>query len=128
MGDRHKRHRVFVEDARRNGSYLRATWHPERRVFTISTWTGEVCTGAVRVPASQAPELVGLVVDGLAELAIPQDAPVAARPPAPSAPARSPLDALRHWLRTRTAVLAPALPLRSPPGPASPQAEDEQTA
>lgn len=64
-----KRHRVFVEDARGNGSYLRATWHPERRVFVLSTWYGDVCTGAVRLPAAEAADLVGLLVDGLSDLA-----------------------------------------------------------
>jgi hypothetical protein len=38
MGGRgHKRRRVFIEDVRGGGSYLRATWHPERRLFAIST-------------------------------------------------------------------------------------------
>lgn len=134
MGERgHKRHRVFVEDARRNGSYLRATWHPERRLFTISTWTGEVCTGAVRLPAAQATEIVSLMVDGLAELATPVDAqPEPGAPPARRhlvRPSRrpaggfgglgrsawgggSPLDGLRRWLRSRQAAVAPAIPLR----------------
>lgn len=70
MGERStKRHRVFIEDARRNGSYLRATWHPDRRIFVLSTWYGDVCTGAIRLPAAEAAELVGLVVDGLGEMA-----------------------------------------------------------
>jgi hypothetical protein len=154
MGDRrHTRHRVFVEDARGQGGYLRATWHPERRLFTISTWTGEVCTGVVRVPGHRAPELMSLFVDGLAELATPVDAPAGAAGPAdapgsaspgpgprpgrsarPSPPPprsgwppagwRSPFDGARRWLRDRGASLAPALLLR--PGVADPP-EDERT-
>lgn len=136
MGDRsHKRRRVFVEDIRHNGGYLRATWHPERRIFTISTWTGEVCTGAVRVPAAQAPELVGLVVDGLAELAVPADlvpapGPVRAPARAPRAPGRLLVDAVRRWLQARTAVVPSVLPLRRPVSPAGSRSRnaDEQTA
>jgi hypothetical protein len=60
---------VFIEDARRNGSYLRATWHPDRRVFVLSTWNEDVCTGAIRLPAAEAADLVGLIADGLGELA-----------------------------------------------------------
>lgn len=56
---------MFVEDARRNGTYLRAAWHPEPRLFTISTWTGEVCTGGAgrrrRVPPRRAWGRVGAV-------------------------------------------------------------------
>jgi hypothetical protein len=146
----HKRHRVFVEDARGNGSYLRATWHPERRLFTISTWTGEVCTGAVRLPAAQASEVVGLMVDGLAELATPVDArPGLGAAPAPRRPAGStgrpagspgspgafgdarrggsPLDGIRRWLRNRKAVVAPAVPLRPQPPKDAPTPTDERT-
>ena len=97
MGDRPtKRHRVFVEDARRNGGYLRATWHPERRVFVLSTWDGDVCTGAVRVPAADAADLVALVTDGLAELA-------AAPPVVPAPTAQPPGPGRWAVLRTRLA-------------------------
>ena len=46
------RRRVFIEDARHNGVYLRTTWHDEAGQFVISTWNDDVCTGAVRVPAA----------------------------------------------------------------------------
>ena len=143
---------MFVEDARRNGSYLRATWHPERRLFTISTWTGEVCTGSVRLPAAQATEIVGLMVDGLAELASPVDArPEPGAAPAPHRPSRpsrstvrpagtgpgafggfgsawrggSPLDGIRRWLRNRKRVVAPAVPLHPRPLTPVPSARPE---
>ncbi len=61
------RRRVFVEDARANGLYLRTTWHPEAQQFVVSTWHDEVCTGAVRVPATAAADLIALLADGLAD-------------------------------------------------------------
>jgi hypothetical protein len=64
-----RRRRVFVEDARANGLFLRTTWHPEGRQFVVSTWNGEVCTGAVRVPVEGAAELISLLADGLADAA-----------------------------------------------------------
>jgi hypothetical protein len=63
------RRRVLIEDARRDGSYLRTTWHAERRAFVVSTWRGEVCTGAVRVPVAAAGELARLLIDGLTHAA-----------------------------------------------------------
>lgn len=63
------RRRVYVEDARRNGTFVRTTWHPEARQFVISTWDDRVCTGAVRVPVEDVPQLTGLLIDGLAEAA-----------------------------------------------------------
>lgn len=60
----------MVGDIRNDGSYLRTTWHVEGRVFVVSTWNDQVCTGAIRVPVEGAAELVGLLVDGLAEAAV----------------------------------------------------------
>ena len=65
------RRRVFVEDARRNGQFLRVTWHAEQQQFVVSNWEGNLCVGATRVPLEQVPELVSLLVDGLAEAAGP---------------------------------------------------------
>ena len=63
------RRRVLIEDARRDGSYLRTTWHADRRAFVVSTWRDQVCTGAVRVPVAAAGELARLLIDGLTEAA-----------------------------------------------------------
>lgn len=63
------RRRMFVEDARHDGSYLRVTWHSEHGQFVVSTWNGEVCTGAVRVPAADGPALISLLADGVADAA-----------------------------------------------------------
>ena len=90
MGERSaKRHRVLIEDARRNGGYLRATWHPDRRMFVLSTWNGDVCTGTVQLPAADAADLIGLVADGLADLA------------ETASPRRPPVGKGRGDLRTR---------------------------
>jgi hypothetical protein len=71
------RRRVLIEDTRHDGSYLRTTWHAERRAFVVSTWRDEVCTGAVRVPVAAAGELARLLIDGLTD---------AATSPAPTGP------------------------------------------
>lgn len=82
-----RRRRILVDDARRNGTHLRTTWHAEDRVFVVSTWNNRVCTSAVRVPVEEAGDLAGLLVDGLAEAA--GGAP-ATRSPRKAAPPRRP--------------------------------------
>ena len=62
---------MLIEDARRNGQHLRATWHPEKRQFVLSTWSSDVCTGAARLAAEDVAELTGLLVDGLADAPAP---------------------------------------------------------
>jgi hypothetical protein len=100
---------VFIEDARRNGTYLRATWHPERRIFVLSTWNGDVCTGAVRLPAAEAADLVGLVADGLAEMV---DGPGVGR--VERASRRGDLRTrLTQWFRSRADQATAVLPMRS---------------
>ena len=102
------RRRLFVEDARGNGLYLRTTWHPEAGQFVISTWDDEVCTGAVRVPAATAAPLIGLLADGLADATAAQPR---AEPPSRRGGA---LDRLRTWFRRRGRVAArPAPALRA---------------
>lgn len=71
---------MLIEDARRNGQHLRATWHPDKRQFVLSTWTADVCTGAARLAAEDVAELTGLLVDGLAEAATVRSAPKPAAP------------------------------------------------
>ena len=74
---------MLIEDARRNGQHLRATWHPERRQFVLSTWSADVCTGAARVDVVDVAELAGLLVDGLADAAAAPAAVPATRPGLP---------------------------------------------
>lgn len=84
------RTRVFIEDSRANGLYLRTTWHAEENQFVISTWDDTVCTGAVRVPAEQAAALIGLLADGLADAATRHRRLVAVPPAEPAARGRRP--------------------------------------
>lgn len=89
--------RVFVEDARRDGRFLRVTWHPDRRTFVVSTWDGAVCVGATRVAVDDAPALIGVLAGGLADAATPGPAP----------DRRLPLrEHLRAWWRQRAASAA----------------------
>ncbi|MGH9287660.1 MAG: hypothetical protein ACRD0V_05085 [Acidimicrobiales bacterium] len=89
------RRRVLIEDVRRDGTYLRATWHPERRAFVVSTWRNEVCTGAVRVPVGAAGELARVLIEGLADAAT---TPVAPANPAKARVRPDVLERARAWL------------------------------
>lgn len=118
MGERPAtRRRVLIEDARRDGRVLRASWHPERRQFVLSTWQGDVCTGAARLDVADGAELVGLLADGLAEAAVappPADVPAASARPGLAGLA----DRLRAWVRGTPSAGARA----RPPAPAAPRA------
>jgi hypothetical protein len=89
MGERTSvRRRVLIEDARRNGHHLRATWHAETRQFVFSTWRDDVCTGATRIAVEDVAELAGLVVDGLADSAGTSPPPAVALAPGGSVEGR----------------------------------------
>ena len=60
---------MIVEDVRRDDTFMRVTWHADDRVFVFSHWRGDVCVAATRVPVDAAPDLVNLLVKGLAESA-----------------------------------------------------------
>jgi hypothetical protein len=60
---------VIVEDVRRDDTFMRVTWHAEERVFVFSHWRSDVCVAATRVPVDASPELVNLLVKGLAQVA-----------------------------------------------------------
>ena len=96
---------MFVEDVRRNGSFLRVTWHGDARTFVVSNWEGDVCVGASRVDVQGAAKLVGLLADGIADAAT---APVAE--PAPASPPTL-RGLLRTWWQAK-AWRAPVLQLR----------------
>jgi hypothetical protein len=106
-----KRRRVLIADARRNGSYLRTTWHAESGVFVVSTWNDEVCLGAIRVPVADAAELMSLLMDGLVETI-----GAAPLPDAPPVGTPSSWDAfrsqLRAWMRTGATKAAAVKHLR----------------
>jgi len=120
MGERpSRRRRVLVEDARRTGQHLRATWHPEERQFVVSTWSHDVCTGSARLEVDSAAALAALIVDGLTDAAAPRPTP-AAKAPATRPGLPGLIDRLR-WLvrgttprraRTRAPGTADVRPLR----------------
>lgn len=98
------RHRVFVEDARHNGQFLRVTWHGDRQQFVVSNWEDTVCVGATRVPVTQASGLIGVLAEGLAD--------AAAHPPTQTSPPPQTLaEHLTAWWRGR-AHRAVVVPLR----------------
>ena len=61
MGERRARFRVFLLDARGEGQYLRATWHPNGRLFVLSHWQDDVCVAATRLDLADAGELMSLL-------------------------------------------------------------------
>lgn len=106
MGERPpRRHRVLIEDARRNGGHLRTTWHPERRQFVVSTWRDDVCTGTARVAVEDVADLAALLVDGLTEAAAAPTSPTAAPPTRPGLPGL--VDRLRWLVRGTSPGPAP---------------------
>jgi hypothetical protein len=101
MGERTSvRRRVLIEDARRNGHHLRATWHAETRQFVFSNWRDDVCTGATRIAVEDVAELAGLMVDGLADSAVTSPAPSPSPWPGASRGASGLGDRARAWWRT----------------------------
>lgn len=68
-------HRVFVEDPRRDGRFLRATWHPEGRQLVVSHWEADSCVAATRVAVDDLPELLALLANALADSSAQKDEP-----------------------------------------------------
>ncbi len=95
---------MFIEDVRRNGSFLRVTWHGEEGTFVVSNWEDDVCVGASRVDVQGAAKLVGLLADGIADAATP-------RPAAPPAVPTTLRGLLQAWWRAKS-WRAPVLQLR----------------
>jgi hypothetical protein len=71
--------RVLIHDQRRSGGFLRATWHPERKMLVISHWRNDICIASTAVGISDIPKLVSLLVAALADAATRQDG----QPPLP---------------------------------------------
>jgi hypothetical protein len=59
--------RAFIEDMRRDGKYLRCTWHGDRNAFVLSTWDGDVCTGATRISPADGARLLAVLAEGVAQ-------------------------------------------------------------
>jgi hypothetical protein len=62
-----ERRRILLEDARGADRHLRVTWHPEAGQCNVSTWHGDVCSGAVRLRPEDVARLVGALADGMAD-------------------------------------------------------------
>ncbi len=65
--DQRQTRRVFLEDIRRDGRYLRCTWHPDRDAFVLSVWEDDVCVGATRIGTTGAAQLIAVLGQGLAD-------------------------------------------------------------
>ena len=65
--DQRQNRRVFLEDVRRDGRFLRCTWHPDRDAFVLSVWEEDVYGGATRIGTTDAARLIAVSGDGLAE-------------------------------------------------------------
>ena len=59
--------RALIEDRRRPGAYLRATWHPDRRVVVISHWHGDICAASTTLSLADLPRLISLLVSALSD-------------------------------------------------------------
>lgn len=101
--------RLMIPDARGHGASLRVTRHPEQKKVVLSHWRDGLCVASTPIELSEVSALIGVLADALGEAV---DA-TAQRPPAPDP--RSPLDAVRRWLRPRLAQIVDLRPVREPP-------------
>ncbi len=60
-----------VVDARGGARALRVSWHPEQGVVVLSVWRGNTCAATVQVDPAEVPQLVDVLVRGLAASAAP---------------------------------------------------------
>ncbi len=58
--------RQMFSDARRPQRFLRVSSHPSEHLVTLSMWSGEECLATFRLPTAEVPELVAVLVQGLA--------------------------------------------------------------
>jgi hypothetical protein len=84
---------VLLEDARGADRHLRVTWHPEAGQCNVSTWHGDVCSGAVRLRPDDVATLVGLLAEGMAGVIAETTSRTTAEPARASTG-----DRLRTWL------------------------------
>lgn len=97
---RSRRRRVLLPDGDLDTKHLRVTWHPERQLFVVSTWNSDVCTGTIKIPVQQAPELMRLLVDGMSDaINVPHAAPAG---PAPKTVTVRVREKLHSWFGRRT--------------------------
>lgn len=60
---------LAIPDPRGVGSFLRLSWHVDRRVLVISQWRGGVCVATTPVEVATIPGMVRLLVQALEEAA-----------------------------------------------------------
>jgi len=54
-------------DLRGDDRSLRVSWHPELKLAVLSLWRDGRCAATFRMPAADVPQLVAVLVGGLAE-------------------------------------------------------------
>lgn len=97
----------WFEDTRSPVRRMKVSWHPDEAVVVVSLWQDERCTGTFRMAPADAPALIHLLVDSLA------DRPVGGPPPPmPRRGMRARLEGL--WRRpSPPPPLAPVIPIRA---------------
>ena len=66
--------RLLLPDVRGDGSFVRVTWHPERRLVVLSHWHDDVCVSASRLAIEDAAELIAMLANALRDAAGPDEA------------------------------------------------------
>ena len=59
--------REWFDDARDEGRRMEVSWHHDKGLIVISFWAGHICRATFRMPASNAPDLVHILVDAMVE-------------------------------------------------------------
>ena len=59
----------MLPDVRGEGSFVRVTWHPDRRLLVLSQWRDDVCVSASRLTIEDAAPLIAMLADALGDAA-----------------------------------------------------------
>ena len=59
----------MLPDVRGKGTFVRVTWHPDRRLLVLSHWRDDVCVAASRLPIEDAAPLIAMLADALGDAA-----------------------------------------------------------
>ena len=57
----------MLPDARGDGSFVRVTWHPDRRLVVLSHWRDDVCVSASRLAVEDAAALLALLAGAVGD-------------------------------------------------------------
>lgn len=100
---------VHIADPRNRGRYLRASWHPSRRLVIISQWRDGICVASTPIEIGEIGALVDLFVAALRDALT---GPTAVRE-ATFASLRGDLrEVVRRWVRPRAATVIALAPKR----------------